>query len=121
MSKHTPLPWEVETPMGDDTPWIVETGKEAYEWRMIAMTASSGDGNESEDDPPVSRTEAMANAEFIVLACNTHDDLVKALERIADECRAAHEMVGKPLGKGSWAALEKIALAALAKARGEQP
>lgn len=77
MGEHTPTPWEVETPMGDETPWIVEAGLEAYQWRCIAMTCT-----ESSDEglDAITIEEAAANAAFIVKACNNHDTLVKALE-----------------------------------------
>jgi hypothetical protein len=80
MSGHTATPWEVETPMGDETPWIVEAGLEAYQWRCIAMTCteSSDEGHDA-----ITIEEAVANAAFIVTACNSHAELVKALE----ECR----------------------------------
>lgn len=77
--RHTPTPWCVETPMGDETPWIVEAGKETYEWRCIAMVSSDDPINSEDRDPvkPILEPEAAANAAFIVRACNSHDELVK--------------------------------------------
>jgi len=33
--KHTPGPWNIETPMEHEF-WIVQSGKETYEWFPIA-------------------------------------------------------------------------------------
>lgn len=62
-TKHTPGPWCIETPMGEDTPWIVEAGKQSYEWHCIAMVPVSQD---NEDDLPV--PVAKANARLIAAA-----------------------------------------------------
>jgi len=78
MSKHTPTPWEIQDPMCDDL-WLVETGKETYEWRCIASVQATP----ADEGSPLSRAEMWANAAFIVKAVNSHDALVKALERIA--------------------------------------
>lgn len=84
MSGHTATPWEVETPMGDETLWIVEAGKHVHEWRCIAMVCSDDPINDKDRDPlePLTPEDAAANAAFIVTACNSHAELVKALEEI---------------------------------------
>lgn len=60
--KHTPGPWTIETPMGDENPWIVEAGKQAYEFRCIAIIPCERDG----DEIPI--PEARANAALMVAA-----------------------------------------------------
>lgn len=50
----------------------------------------------------------QGNAEFIVRACNAHDDLVKALQDIVDDCADA--------SPPSYGAVRQAAKAALAKA-----
>ncbi len=61
-----PGPWEVETPMGDSSPWIVESGKQAFEWEPIATL---GDCLEN-DLPPRSAAQRRieANARLIAAA-----------------------------------------------------
>ena len=65
MSKHTRLPWETEgNPSDDPDP----------RWLIVSMTAETilavtCGGND------------QANAEFIVRACNSHEDLLKACEK----------------------------------------
>lgn len=78
MSTHTPGPWRVKpylTPDRDDDPMMV--------YQVIA-----GDLQERFDNLPMDENEEQAldeihaeneaNAAFIVRACNTHEDLVKA-------------------------------------------
>lgn len=54
-----------------------------------------------------------ANAEFIVLACNAHEDVVKALELVERDVES-HRVIGLTIE-----ALRAVR-AALAKARGDQ-
>lgn len=87
MSEHAPTPWEYAGR------FVKSFG------RVIASCPRPQEG---------STFDCNASAAFITLACNSHDDLVKALEgviRIAD--RATDEF--------------DAARAALAKARGETP
>lgn len=58
-NQHTPGPWEIETPMGDETPWIVQAGAQPYEWDALAMIPTTGDG---------SSPHALANARLIAAA-----------------------------------------------------
>ncbi len=62
MTKHTPGPWTFETPMGDELPWIVQAGKPAHQWKMIAQIVLEDDV----DDVP--REEAMWNMHLMVAA-----------------------------------------------------
>jgi hypothetical protein len=61
--QHTPGPWTIETPMGEETPWIVEAGKQSYEWHCIAIVPIEP---EDEDDLPI--PQARANARLIAAA-----------------------------------------------------
>lgn len=64
----TPGPFEIESPM-DDELWIVEDGKEAYEWRVIAslpLPSEKGD---------IPRKQVQANAALFKAA----PDMLKAL------------------------------------------
>lgn len=77
--KHTPLPWAIEDPMCDDL-WIVEAGKEPYEWRCIASVQATP----PDEGLELSRVEMHANAALIVRSVHSLPALVKALEEIVD-------------------------------------
>jgi hypothetical protein len=86
-ARHTPTPWRF-------VPWHVAEGPSevrAPEGWLLCTT--SGD----------------ADAEFITIACNAHDDLVAALEHCLRE-HGGFFLAGES---------ERLARAALAKARGE--
>lgn len=61
---HTPGPWSIETPMGDEVPWIVEADKPTHEWHCIAMVPCNGD----EDEDALPLAEAEANLRLIASA-----------------------------------------------------
>ncbi len=96
---YTSGPWDVETPMGDESPWIVQAGKPTHEWRCIAML----DG----DDIPM--LEMEANCRLIAAA----PDLLVALEGLlpADWRDGVMEHIPGV----------KAACLAIAKARGKNP
>lgn len=76
MNTPTKGPWTVEEPM-DHELWIVEAGKEAYEWRVIAglpWPSEKGD---------ISRPEVKANASLISAA----PDLLALAYQYADDLR----------------------------------
>lgn len=105
MAKFTPGPRAVETPMGDDNPWIVEDGKEVYDWRCLAIVP----WGKLECDVP--RPEAEANACLIRAA----PDLYEAVKPLLTS-RSHHpdpDVVERRVTEG----LTK-GLAALAKAEG---
>lgn len=97
-TQHTPGPWEAIRHIDHHgTDVIVILGKEDY---LVAELVDS--------DTPVS-----ANAQFIVTACNAHEDLVEALDRLL-----------KPFSQGDGTTGYEVryemiqpALRALAKAR----
>jgi hypothetical protein len=93
------------------TPWAVEDNGNEY-WPDI--NAKDADG-----DSVTIATVGRANAEFIVRACNAHDDLVKALQELvasADmivcrETQATLEDCDKTLIADARAALAKAGAA----------
>lgn len=71
--QHTPGPWSVEDPM-DHELMILESGKEAYEWRTIAgcpWPTERGD---------ISRRQVEANAHLMAAA----PDMLAALQGVMD-------------------------------------
>lgn len=123
-TKHTPTPWHV---------FICDDGKEWSGWPLAIYGPEPDDGEDAVCvvrpggfypyawDEGVSRLEAVATAEFIVRACNAHDDLVAALEA-ATAAMAMQKAL--ECGRGvpdadAWDGLIAPARAALAKARGE--
>jgi len=66
--KHTPGPWRIDAPAGS-----VIIGPDEID---VALTFAGSGFRELETDE--------ANAEFIVRACNSHDELLAALQRVAD-------------------------------------
>ena len=68
MTEHTPKPWRV---------WDVREGLVITDDTLATRHICEVQGATPE--------EAAANAEFIVRACNTHDDLVRALEVLVKE------------------------------------
>lgn len=115
MATHTPAPWHIEDPLGDDVGdalWIVRDGatSEVYDWRCVAIVTSD-DPEETDNPLPVSVAERDANARVIAVA----PELYEALERLV-------EKYGK-FGDLDWVlpADDPIVAArvALAKARGE--
>ena len=60
---HTPGPWTIEDPLGPETLWIVEAGKEPHEWRCIAMVCRG--------DQEIAEAEQQANAHLIAAAADT--------------------------------------------------
>lgn len=76
-TKHTP------------TPWVKEVINDFYNGDIISIRTASGQSSEPdnpayEDDPSIAgiwctNATSQANADFIVRACNAHDDLVAAL------------------------------------------
>lgn len=72
----TPGDWEVEDPM-DHELWIVEAGKQAYDWRVIAGLPLP---DERKDIP---RKQVKANADLIALLHNNMPTILTALRSIA--------------------------------------
>lgn len=100
---HTPGPWELQDPMGNEELWVVEQGRQPYNWRCIATVTIVG--GEIGDITP---TEGSANARLIAAA----PDLLAALEEIAegDGCNCR-------VGPGCDWKCKDIAHAAIAKAK----
>jgi len=100
MTRHTPTPWR----LSPESPRII---KPDYSRCLIA----SAMGHPNSGFYP-SDEEADANAAFIVVACNAHDELVATLSRLVAES-THHD--GAEYEDGEWLALD-AARAALAKA-----
>jgi hypothetical protein len=88
-AKHTATPWSV-------------AGTNSEGWLRISQ----------QEDLPVAHVRSSIDAEFIIRACNAHDDLVKSMT----ELKEAIEFT--PLGVRALYALEK-ARVALDKAKGQ--
>lgn len=100
-SKHTPLPWKVYYAKNNGQV-ILGTGEE----NGCAIQNHSGAFWRDDD-------EAKANAEFVVRACNSHYELLEALECLLDK---ADKEWGKSL---VWRVTRDEARLAIAKAKGE--
>jgi len=84
--KHTALPWKVEpylTPERDDDPlgvYVVHPASKQLEDQYISC--SEYFENEEREQAALDKVHAenVANAEYIVRACNSHEELVEALK-----------------------------------------
>lgn len=74
-TKHTPLPWGIHH--GDDYSAILNT-PESSTSEFIANIYSDDIGYTYEDDV----VNRQANADFILKACNSHYELIEALNAI---------------------------------------
>lgn len=92
-AKHTATPWVVATNAGGPET-LIRAGNERT-GRRIADTFASQPSAKTREGYIASRKENEANAEFIVRACNAHDDLVKALQVFA---RLANQFEDGPGG-----------------------
>ena len=97
-TKHTPTPWHVgmraaERIVYDGTGWAVANA---------TIYHAEHEGGQT-----------LANAAFIVRACNAHDDLLAALETIANQCGPFTVHGLPPL---DYATIGNIARAAIAEA-----
>ena len=99
--KHTPVPWKVDEQYKAD----VQTADGKLE---ICTTSKSVllEGNTP------SRAETLANAAFIVRACNCHDELLAAFKKIKKQLTQSNDRFQMI------AEIEKITNAAIAKAEG---
>lgn len=105
--KHTPLPWlrAATTPHYTHAPYMI-WGPLGPGYGTVAQTCSSG-------LMPSDPVRQAADAEFITLACNSHYDLLAALESLVGWCEATD-------ADGSTYVFDAVieAKAAIAKARG---
>lgn len=99
--KHTPTPWAKT----ESFQIVKPQGNTALELADICYV-----GDEA---------VAEANAEFIVRACNAHDELVEALQKCLESAHAADSNVLHSFGS-LVKAIQHYARPALAKARGEE-
>lgn len=105
-TNHTPTPWSL-----DGVEWI-DTEAGGYRFRRLSSWDQTIALVQVDEDDE----EQQANAEFIVRACNSHQDLMEALRSIADASD------GTEIGTSELRALKNrmgdIARAAIAKAAG---
>ena len=129
MSKHTEIPWEVHKHSHCDGEWWASIGHHGF--GPIADIVGE-EGNHTCQNygfyQPVAELkylvtpleEQKANADFIVTACNCHDDLLKALKDLycgvmnlnIDDTEYKTEDMGSKLGKADQA---------ITKAKGGKP
>ena len=124
MAEHTPIPWQLSafyrTAESVEGPWdrraVTITHPAPTPWNPSLevlvghlVTASAGVGE--------SVGIQHANAEFIARACNSHDDLLAALEALTEWGRT----YTSPLDSNSPHALLIAAVEAIAKAKGGTP
>jgi hypothetical protein len=91
--RHTRTPWAAPASLSEWGPYVIERGS-----KLIASA------------------DEKANAEFIVKACNGHDELVAALKAFVDQLD--HEETGEPglFGRdwiAHWEAMHEAAAKAL--------
>jgi hypothetical protein len=107
MAKHTPTPWQVQT-TGNCPGLVVETDGPD---NPVTVADCIGDDLVSPD-------ECRANAEFIALACNAHDDLLAACKAMLKRMEVAYDARVKLTGIAGGGIGKEIeqAEAAIAKA-----
>ncbi len=95
MSKHTPGPFGYYQPEGYSGFFYIDQKNIADDRSGIGNFAACSTGDE---------TSAKANAEFIVRACNSHYELLEALEAVTINShrqseKEAYEMAQKAIAK----------------------
>jgi hypothetical protein len=109
-NRHTPIPWYIEGESGNPHEAYIIVGDK--QGSTIAWTSNSFDDSSNEE---YISEEDTANAQFIIRACNSHDELLEALESVlsfdVDEAISAWEDPSQ----------QALAMAhkAIAKAKGE--
>lgn len=106
-TKHTPGPWTIETPLGDDIFSIVQDGLESHNWDIIATVHS----DHGEPDDGISVPVAKANADLIAAA----PSMLRALHNVAE---IAQRIIEQTPGSPLTAFILKESQAAIAKAKG---
>ena len=101
-TKQTPTPWKLSIfgLYADDMPERIQFVVRREEWTRVALVAAPD------------YLESKANAEFIVRACNSHDDLLAACKAMLEDLKA------DPRAQGYDSVA--IAEAVIAKAEGMQ-
>lgn len=109
---HTPTPWAVEYVYGGKATMVYarlyEVGRKSHSVGFAGVYKCP------------TKEEAIANANFIVRACNAHDALVKALaEMVQVHLRPSGPSTGNIVNDERREACEQAAMSALKLARGE--
>lgn len=107
--KHTPGPWRVSDDELGFGPYDILADNRGWPNLGIATVVSGRFADHKLGTVGLPAEECRANAEFIVRACNAHDDLLEVL-------LALYELRGQ-INYDS--AIWKDAIAAIQKARGE--
>ena len=76
-NRHTPIPWYIEGESGNPHEAYIIVGDK--QGSTIAWTSNSFDDSSNEE---YISEEDTANAQFIIRACNSHDELLEALEEL---------------------------------------
>lgn len=112
---HTPTPWKIigREVMEDGSvyPEHIIGGFHEFQICLMESISTAALSAENPDKYPALDAACRANAEFIVRAVNAHDDLVAALEAIAEGCSFPEDAVQEAVCKRARAALEKLAAA----------
>lgn len=82
--QHTPGPWTIEYPMGDDQHVIVQANKPTYEWSFIATVTSDEQDGKSRIPP----AQSLANARLIAAA----PDLLAACKCVCGMLGTAYDL-----------------------------
>lgn len=115
MNKHTEIPWRVargSVVADDDTGWDDAENCEFYGGHLVCESV-----------------RWPANAEFIVRACNSHEDLLEACKAFVDyyeqagigDCQEGHDDESGDGFNGDERFNVRVARAALDKAEGRKP
>lgn len=108
-TKHTPGPWQARCNVDGAPPHVVVVYKDDQGRRVTAFVATCSSMT----------LDNAANAEFIVRACNSHDDLLDVAKRKLADCRDSLGCASGELMPGEYCSDECAALAAaIAKAEG---
>lgn len=119
---HTSLPWSCYRSENPGVGWLIQGKNTIAEPLDHVHDPASGQRDPvyqhlvigEMDDLP----EAQANAEFIVRACNAHDELLEALEEVTESLASFYEIDRVTAGQHFGAALKERMTIALAKAHG---
>lgn len=111
--KHTPGPFEVQNPLGDDEGlWIVQAGLKAYEWSTIAIVCRDEDRGGKHF---ITKAEQKANADLFAAS----DDMLEALRELSNALDDVLCNSGTPgFDSGRLGRAQDTARSAIAKATG---
>jgi len=112
-NRHTPIPWYIEGESGNPHEAYIIVGDK--QGSTIAWTSNSFDDSSNEE---YISEEDTANAQFIIRACNSHDELLEALENLIGSGRLPECEVDESAEQRFYEVWQQ-AEQAIAKAKGE--